>query len=169
MIFIFIFGCFFFSIFSSSIPEREPIFFNETNEINLTELIQKIKLYEGEFMNIYRKASRYDELICDKIDENIKLMQELRNNYTVTANIIDNGRLNNPDNEKNFLELRGDIIFGRRNADILIERLNKSKEHCFKDSYEAEKFYNEYKEKNRKKKEEIIRAVNRIADINNDL
>ena len=169
MIFIFIFCCFFFSIFSSSIPEREPIFFNETNEINLTELIQKIKLYEGEFMNIYRKASRYDELICDKIDENIKLMQELRNNYTMTANIIDNGRLNNPDNEKNFLELRGDIIFGRRNADILIERLNKSKEHCLKDSNEAGKFYNEYKEKNRKKKEEIIRAVNRIADINNDL
>ena len=132
MIFTFIFCCFFFSIFCSSIPEREPIFFNETNEINLTELIQKIKLYEGEFINIYRKASRYDELICDKIDENI-------------------------------------IIFGRRNADILIERLNKSKEHCFKDSYEAEKFYNEYKEKNRKKKEEIIRAVNRIADINNDL
>ena len=166
MIFIFILCCFFSLIFCSFHPERDPIFLNETNEINITELIRKIKFYEGEMMKIYRMSSRYDEMVCDKINENIKLMQELRNNYTATVNIIDNGKLNDTGNENYFLELRGDIIFGRRNVEIFIERLNKRKEHCFKNSSEAEKFYNEYKEKNRKKKEDIIRAVNQIADLN---
>ena len=117
-------------------------------------------------MKIYRKSSRYDEMVCDKIDENIKLMQELRNNYTATIKTIDNGKLNDTNDERNFLELRGDILFGRRNVEIFIERLNKRKEHCFKDSDEAEKYYYEYKQKNRKTKEDIIRAVNQIADIN---
>ena len=165
MIFVFILCCILFSILCSFHPGSEPIFFNETNEINITELANKVKFYEGEMMIIDRKSSRYDEMVCDKIDENIKLMQELRNNYTSTIRTIDNGKLNDTNDEKNFLELRGDILFGRRNVEIFIERLNKRKEHCFKDSDEAEKYYNEYKEKNRKKKEDIIRAVNQIVDI----
>ena len=166
MIFVFILCCLFFPLLCSFHPGSEPIFFNETNEINITELANKVKFYEGEMMRIYRKSSRYDEMVCDKIDESIKLMQELRNNYTTTIQTIDNGKLNDINDERNFLELRGDILFGRRNVEIFLERLNKRKEHCFKDSDEAEKYYNEFKQKNRKKKEDIIRAVNQIADIN---
>ena len=166
MIFKFIICCFFSSIFCSFHQGRDPIFVNETNEINITDLSHKIKFYEIEMMKIYRKSSRYDEMVCDKIDESIKLMQELRNNYTTTIQTIDNGKLNDINDERNFLELRGDILFGRRNVEIFIDRLNKRKEHCFKDSDEAEKYYNEFKQKNRKKKEDIIRAVNQIADIN---
>ena len=166
MIFVFILNCILFSILCSFHPGSEPIFFNETNEINITELANKVKFYEGEMMKIYRKSSRYDEMVCDKMDENIKLMQELRNNYTATMNTIDNGRLNDVNDERHFIELRGDMLFGRRNVEIFIDRLNKRKEHCFKDSDEAEKYYNEFKQKNRKKKEDIIRAVNQIADIN---
>ena len=167
MIFVFILCCLYFSILCSFHPGSEPIFFNETNEINITELANKVKFYEGEMMRIYRKSSRYDEMVCDKMDENIKLMQELRNNYTATMNTIDNGRLNDVNDERHFIELRGDMLFGRRNVEICIERLKKRKEYCFKDSSEAEKYYNEYKQKNRKRKEDIIRAVKQIADINN--
>jgi hypothetical protein len=168
MISILILCCFFSSILCSFPFKREPDNYNESNVVNITELRDKIKLYEGEFMRIYRKAKNREQMICAKMDENMKLMNELRNNYTATINKIDKGIVNDS-YIRSFFDLRADIMFGRRNIEVLMERLNKSRANCFKDHYEMEKAFKEYKAKHKKSEEDLIRTFKQIAQINFDL
>ena len=119
-------------------------------------------------MRLLDVATKRDQMICDRIEANIKSMEELRKNYTLEMENIDKGKINFSDSKK-FLEVRGDIIFGRRNVEIAIERLNRSKAHCFNDSSQMERYYNDERKKNNKNKENILRTINQIIQINDEL
>ena len=139
-----------------------------TNYTNLTEISEKIESFEKDLIRLLEVAAKRDQMICDRIEANIKSMEELRKNYTLEMENIDKGKINFSDSKK-FLEIRGDIIFGRRNVEIAIERLNKSKVHCFNESSQMERYYSEERKKNKKSKESILKTINQIIQINDEL
>ena len=107
-------------------------------------------------------------MFCDTIDKNIKTFQEIKRKYLSFQSVMDKGKINNTETAK-FLDIRADMLFGIRNVEIAIERLNKTKIDCFKDSTQMQKYIDEMKNKNKKSKEELISAINQIIQIENGL
>ena len=142
--------------------------FKKKNVTNLTEISDKIHSYEREFFKLYKKATRIGEMFCDTIDKNIKTFQEIKRKYLSFQSVMDKGKINNTETAK-FLDIRADMLFGIRNVEIAIERLNKTKIDCFKDSTQMQKYIDEMKNKNKKSKEELISAINQIIQIENGL
>ena len=136
--------------------------------MEIDSISEKIESFEKDLIRLLEVAAKRDQMICDRIEANIKSMEELRKNYTLEMENIDKGKINFSDSNK-FLEIRGDIIFGRRNVEIAIERLNKSKAHCFNDSSQMERYYSEERKKNKKSKESILKSINQIIQINDEL
>ena len=61
------------------------------------------------------------------------------------------------------------ILFGRQNIKIAIKKLNNRKKDCFNSSDKMMKYINEQKQKNKKSKEQLIRTVNQIIQMENGL
>ena len=155
-------------IFCLYFPENLTELINELNVTNLTEIAKNIKKYENDYMSLYMKASRKNELLCDKMEKNIQSLLDIKNKYIKSSDIIDSGIMDNSD-IRQFLELRGDIQFGIRNIEIIIKKLNKSKIYCFNTTSQMENYLEERKKKNKKSQEEILRTINQIININEDL
>ena len=160
---------FFQSILCLYIPENYSEYFkNATSNVpNVTEIEEKVKAYEKDFLLLYKKAIKPRAMLCDLIEKNIKSIEEIKNKYASFDNLVIGGTVNSSDWKK-FLELRGDIFFGRRNIDIAIDKLKSFKEYCFNNTSELEKYIEEFRKKNQNKKE-ILDAVNKFVQMDNGL
>ena len=157
------------TIFCLAFPQNYSEFFKKPPTTpNLTEIEENIKTYEKNFFTLYRKAMKPEEMLCAQIEKNIKSLQDIKSKYSSFDDFIAGGKINN-DEFKKLLELRGDILFGKRNIDIAIGRLNETKKDCFNNSSQMENYYEEYRQKNKRSKEDIIKAVNHIVQMENGL
>ena len=157
------------TIFCRYIPQNmTEVFLNATRELNLTDIEKNIKAHEREYIYLYKYASYPENRICSVIEKSIKSLYEVREKYAYYVDIIQNCKVR--DNEtKKYFDLRGDILFGHRNVEIAIGKLNLMKNHCYEDYVEMEKAMNERNQKNKKSKEDIVKAVNHIIQIENGL
>ena len=158
------------TILCFSIPKNYTEYIkNATSYIpNITDIEGKVKAYEKDFFLLYRKAIKPKEMLCDNIERNIKSMEDIKNKYASFDNMILGGTINNSDTKK-FLELRGDILFGRRNIDIGINRLSKFKKYCFNTTSQLEKHLEEFRNKNKISKEQMLKNINRFLQMDNGL
>lgn len=149
-------------------PENISELFKEHNVTNLTEISNKLNSYEKEFYTLYKRARRLEEMVCDNMEKNIKSLEEIKNKYSSFEQILESGKIKNSE-FKEFFDIRGNMMFGKRNIEIAIDRLNKTKKNCFPD-YEALAKYNKEKiAKNQKSQEEIIKTFNQILNMENGL
>ena len=141
---------------------------NNTKNLNISDIKQKINKYEKEYIDLYIKSSKKEEMFCDKIKNNINLFQQIKNSIIVIENELDNSLVNETD-LKEFFITRGDISFGIRNIEKIIKNLQKKSKYCIKDEKQFEKIQKENQEKTVKNKENIIKNINNFLKINNDL
>ena len=141
---------------------------NTSNPVNISFIKEKIKIYEKEYIDLFIKSSKNEELFCEKIKNNIKSFQEIKNRYSLLENDISKGLINNIE-FKEFLDTIGDISFSIRNLEIIIKKLYKKEKSCVHNNKEFENIKNDLKVKSKKSKENIIKNINHILKINNDL
>ena len=153
---------------SSFLPNMSEIFNKTAKDINLTDISKIITNQERNFFRLYRNANRLGQMTCEQLEKNINSLQDMKTKYDSYVDMIENCIINKED-EKKLLELRGDILFGRQNIDIAIKKLNNKKKDCFNNSDEIMKYINEQKQKNKKSKEQLIRTVNQIIQMENGL
>ena len=153
---------------SSFLPNMSEIFNKTAKDINLTDISKIITNQERNFFRLYRNANRLGLMTCEQLEKNINSLQDMKTKYDSYVDMIENCIINKED-EKKLLELRGDILFGRQNIKIAIKKLNNRKKDCFNSSDEMMKYINEQKQKNKKSKEQLIRTVNQIIQMENGL
>ena len=161
-----IFLILFIKIFCVDFLDDIEKFMSEANMTNLIDIGKKVREYERNYMSIYKKTARRRAILCVDLDKNIKSLLDIKYNYTKTLEAIDSGKIDNTDIRK-FLDIRGDIEFGKRNIEIIIDRLNNTRSSCFNSSSNLEDYLDKEREKNKKSKEELIHSFNQIINIEN--
>ena len=141
---------------------------NVTNNLNISYIKEEIGKYEKQYIDLYAKSSKNEESFCDKIDSNIKLFQNIQNKLINIETDIDKGILNSME-MKEFLNMRGDISFSIQNIEIIIKKLQRKKKFCVNNDNEFEIVKKHIKAKNQKNKEDLVKSINHILKINNDL
>ena len=165
----FVFNSFIFLLlFVPTSSFKNKTLFNETTPLNISSLKEKIKNYEKEYMDLFIKSSKNEELFCHKIKTNIKLLEEIKTRYVLIENDVDKGMIKDMD-FKEFLDVRGDISFGIRNVEIIIKKLKRKEKNCINNDEEFLIVKKELKEKSSKNKEKMIKNINHILKLNNDL
>ena len=155
-------------LFSLSTSIQNKTVLNITKRLNISDIKQKMKNYEKEYIDLYIKSSKKEEMFCDKIRNNINLLQEIKNKIVVIESDFNKAFLNDTE-IKEFLVTRGDIYFGMRNIEIILKKLQKRKKSCINNEKEFENIKKEIKEKTCKNTENIIEKINNFLKINNDL
>lgn len=159
-------------IFISLIPLvisiKNKTILNVTNNLNISYIKEEIGKYEKQYIDLYAKSSKNEESFCDKIDSNIKLFQNIQNKLINIETDIDKGILNSME-MKEFLNMRGDISFSIQNIEIIIKKLQRKKKFCVNNDNEFEIVKKNIKAKNQKNKEDLVKSINHILKINNDL
>ena len=153
-------------IFCVDFYEDIENFISEANMTDLVEVDKKIREYERNYKSIYIKTARNKAILCVDLDNSIKSLLDIKYNYTQTLQVIDSGKINNTDIRK-FFDIRGDIEFGKRNIEIIVDRLNKTRSSCFNSSSNLEDYLDKEREKNKKSKAELIHAFNQIVNLEN--
>ena len=156
------------SNFSLTISKEIKSKINTTNTVNITVIKAKIKKYEKEYMDLYIKSSKNIELFCNKIKNNIKSFNEIKNRFATLEDDISKGLIND-DKIKEFLVIKGDISFGMHNIDIIVKKLKIKEKSCIKNDEEFINIKNDIKAKSQNSKENIINNINNILKRNNDL
>ena len=155
-------------LFSLSTSIKNKTILNITKRLNISDIKQKIKNYEKEYIDLYIKSSKKEEMFCDKIRNNINLLQEIKNKIVVIESDFNKAFLNDTE-IKEFLVTRGDIYFGMRNIEIIVKNLQKKQKSCINKEKEFENIKKEINEKTCKNTENIIEKINNFLKINNDL
>ena len=155
-------------LFTLSISIENKTILNITKRLNISDVKQKMKNYEKEYIDLYIKSSKKEEMFCDKIRNNINLLQEIKNKIVVIESDFNKAFLNDTE-IKEFLVTRGDIYFGMRNIEIIVKNLQKKQKSCINKEKEFENIKKEIKEKTCKNTENIIEKINNFLKINNDL
>ena len=155
-------------LFTLSISIENKTILNITKRLNISDVKQKMKNYEKEYIDLYIKSSKKEEMFCDKISNNINLLQEIKNKIVAIESDFNKAFLNDTE-IKEFLVTRGDIYFGMRNIEIIVKKLQKRQKSCINDEKEFENIKKEVKEKTCKNTENIIERINNFLKINNDL
>ena len=155
-------------LFSLSASIQNKTVLNITKRLNISDIKQKMKNYEKEYIDLYIKSTKKEEMFCDKIRNNINLLQEIKNKIVVIESDFNKAFLNDTE-IKEFLVTRGDIYFGMRNIEIIVKKLQKRQKSCINNEKEFENIKTEIKEKTCKNTENIIEKINNFLKINNDL
>ena len=164
---IFILLCFL-SIFDLILSKKNRTMLNATNILNITEIRKEIKNNEKQYMDLFAKSSKNEQLFCDKVQNNIKSLQKIKKKFVQIETNIDKGSLNSLD-MKEFLEMRSDISFSIVNIDIIIKKLQQKKKSCVNNLDQFEAVKETIKAKNSKEKEKIIKNINHFLKINDEL
>ena len=155
-------------LFSLSTSIQNKTVLNITKRLNISDIKQKMKNYEKEYIDLYIKSTKKEEMFCDKIRNNINLLQEIKNKIVAIESDFNKAFLNDTE-IKEFLVTRGDIYFGMRNIEIIVKKLQKRQKSCINNEKEFENIKKEIKEKTCKNTENIIEKINNFLKINNDL
>ena len=158
----------FVSMLSLATANNKHKVLNLTNNANLSYVKEEIKKYEKEYFELYKKSSMNKELFCDRIELNIKALEQIKDKYIHFENDTDIGALDNM-GLREFLDLRGDISFSIRNIEIILKKLQKRKLSCIKNINELENVKKNIKDQYSKNKENFINSINQILKINNEL
>ena len=158
----------FVSILSLARANNKQKVLNLTNNVNLSYVKEEIKKYEKEYFDVYKKSSMNKELFCDRIELNIKALEQIKDKYIHFENDTNIGALENM-GLREFLDIRGDISFSIRNIEIILKKLQKRKLSCIKNINELENVKKNIKDQYSKNKENFINSINQILKINNEL
>ena len=135
------------------------------NTLNVTNIKQQIKLYEKEYIDIYIKSSKNEELFCDKVDSNIKSLVSIRDKFAKIENDISTGLISDLE-LREYLDIKADASFNIHNIDNIVKKLKKNKKICVNNNKDFEKIREKIKSKTKVKKENII---NHILQFENNL
>ena len=159
----------FISFFSLIVYSENKTILNATKHLNVSYIKEEVKHYEKEYLNIYTKSSRKEELLCNKLQDNIDQLQNIKKKLVAYETDMDEGMVDNME-FKEFLDIRGDLSFSIRNVQIIINKLNKRKKTCIKDEEELKIIKDNIKSKaTNKNEDEIIQNINDIIKKDNDL
>ena len=128
------------------------------NTLNVTNIKQQIKSYEKEYIDIYIKSSKNEELFCDKVDNNIKSLVSIRDKFAKIENDISSGLISDFE-LREYIDIKADASFSMRNIDNIVKKLNKKKKICVNNNKDFEKLREKIKSKTKIKKENIIKFL----------
>ena len=152
--------------FESKVNKTKIDFHNTLNNtLNVTNIKKQIKSYEKEYIDIYIKSSKNEELLCDKVDNNIKSLISIRDKFAKIENDISSGLISDFE-LREYLGIKADVSFSIHNIDNIIKKLKKKKKICVNNNKDFEKIREKIKSKTKVKKENII---NQILQFENNL
>ena len=145
--------------FESKVNKTKIDFHNTLNNtLNVTNIKQQIKSYEKEYIDIYIKSSKNEELLCDKVDNNIKSLISIRDKFAKIENDISSGLISDFE-LREYLGIKADVSFSIHNIDNIIKKLKKKKKICVNNNKDFEKLREKIKSKTKIKKENIINHI----------
>ena len=145
--------------FGSKVNKTKIDFHNTLNNtLNVTNIKQQIKSYEKEYIDIYIKSSKNEELFCDKVDNNIKSLVSIRDKFAKIENDISSGFISDFE-LREYIDIKADASFSMRNIDNIVKKLKKKKKICVNNNKDFEKIREKIKSKTKVKKENIIKQI----------